>query len=206
MISHSKNKREASEDRRSAIIAATLKCISTEGNDGLSVRKISKEAGISISLITYYYSTMEQLVAQAYEALHASLFDFLRGAVKEAGDDPRKQLSALIRAMFAQPILDPGTLKCWIVFWGMIDNSTKLREMHDISYGEYRSFVENILAKLADDRRMPFLDTRLSAISLLAIFDGLWIEWCLNQDTFTVDEAVRMCDAWVDTLIFRKPS
>ena len=46
-----KFKRQPPEDRRQALIEATLACLGREGHAGLSVRKISAEAGISIGLI-----------------------------------------------------------------------------------------------------------------------------------------------------------
>lgn len=201
IMQQNKFERKLPEDRRKALIDATLKCLSREGQDGLSVRKISKEAGISISLINYHYASKEDLVAQAYETLSSVLLNSLKVAVAQARGGPRDQLSALITAIFAEPTLDPGTLKCWLVFWGMIDNSRALRDVHDRNYSEYRRFVESILGRLADEQRMALLDIRLATIGLLAIVDGLWIEWCVNPDSFTVQEATRLCEAWIDALV-----
>lgn len=203
MARQRKFERKLPDDRRKILIAATLKCLSDEGQEGMSVRKISEAAGISVGLINHHYASKEDLVAQAYETLSISLLDAAKDAVERADGHARTQLSAMIRSMFSEPMLDPGMLRCWLVFWGMIEKGSALKDVHDRTYGEYRKYVEGLLGRLAADHGMPLLDIRLAAIGLLALVDGLWIEWCLNQKTFATEEAVRLCEAWIDALILR---
>jgi TetR/AcrR family transcriptional repressor of bet genes len=195
--------RRLPDDRRKILIAATLKCLSEEGQEGLSIRKISAAAGISVGLINHHYSSKEELVAQAYESLTISLLEAAKEAVDQAGANARDQLIAMVRSMFSKPMLDPGVLRCWLVFWGMIDRGTILKSVHDRTYSEYRFYVEGLLERLAIDNKMPLLDVPLAAIGLLALVDGLWIEWCLSQTSFSSDAAVRLCVAWIDALVLR---
>jgi len=195
--------RRLPEDRRKILIAATLKCLSEEGHEGLSTRKISAAAGISVGLINHHYTSKEELVAQAYETLTISLLEAAKEAVDQAGDNARDQLIAMVKSMFSRPMLDPGVLRCWLVFWGMIDRGTILKSVHDRTYSDYRVFVEGLLARLAVDYKMPLLDISLAAIGLLALVDGLWIEWCLSPTSFGPDAAVRLCVAWIDALVIR---
>jgi len=85
----------------------------------------------------------------------------------------------------------------------MIQKGSVLKEVHDRTYGDYRLYVEGLLRDLAAEQKMPLLDIRLTAIGLLALVDGLWIEWCLNQTTFSPEEALRLCEAWIDALVLR---
>ncbi|WP_027229636.1 TetR family transcriptional regulator C-terminal domain-containing protein [Phyllobacterium sp. UNC302MFCol5.2] len=203
MDRQNKFERKLPDDRRRILIEATLKCLSEEGWEGLSVRKISAAAGISIGLINHHYESKEQLVVQAYESLTMSLLDVARDAVETAGSGAREQVSAMIGSLLAAPMFDPGTLRCWLVFWGMMKKGNVFRDVHDRTYGEYRTFVEDLLSRLATERAVPLLDVRLAAIGLLALIDGLWIEWCLNDETFSNAEAVRLCETWIDSLILR---
>ncbi|MNP77631.1 hypothetical protein D3C76_1750930 [compost metagenome] len=43
-------------------------------------------------------------------------------------------------------------------------------------------------------------DAELAAISLSALLDGLWLESGLNPQTFTPEQGVQICEAWVDGL------
>jgi AcrR family transcriptional regulator len=207
MAPRRKFERKLPDDRRRILIAATLKCLSAEGQDGMSVRKISEAAGISVGLINHHYASKEDLVAQAYETLTLSLLDAIKAAVdqeaRKSGGDARAKLTAMIGSMFSGPMLEPGMLRCWLVFWGMIDKGSALKDVHDRTYGAYRIYVEQLLGALAKESRTPRLDVRLAAIGLLALVDGLWIEWSLNRKSFSKAESVRLCEAWIDALVLR---
>lgn len=203
MAHQNKFERKLPDDRRRTLIEATLKCLSEEGRDGLSIRKISSAAGISVGLINHHYTSKEDLVAQAYQSLTVSLLDHAKEAVAQVATGPRDEIGAMIRSMLSPPTFDPGTLRCWLVFWGMMSTGNALRSVHDETYGDYRIYVEELLRRLAADRGIPLLDVRLAAIGLLALIDGLWIEWCLNHESFSDAEAVRLCDAWIDALVLR---
>ena len=45
----------------------------------------------------------------------------------------------------------------------------------------------------------PF-DADLAAIGLSALLDGLWLESGLNPGTFTPEQGIQICEAWVDGL------
>ena len=108
MVHRSKFERKLPDDRRRILIAATLKCLSEDGQAGMSVRRISNEAGISVGLINHHYASKEDLVAQAYETLTVSLLDYSRQAVDREEGGARAKLAALVRSMFFGPLLDPG--------------------------------------------------------------------------------------------------
>ncbi|WP_342641131.1 TetR family transcriptional regulator C-terminal domain-containing protein [Rhodoligotrophos ferricapiens] len=200
MATRSKFERKLPEERRRILIAATLKCLGEQGHAGLSVRKISAEAGISIGLINHHYPSKDALVAQAYETLAMGLLDGAKAAVAQANPTPRERLTAFFRATFAASGFDHGTFRAWVVFWGMIGDSRLLAETHDRTYGEFRSCLEDLLADFTGGTPKTVPDIRLAAIGLSALMDGLWLERCLNPATFSIDEALQICDSWLDSL------
>jgi len=187
--------------RKDALISATLKCLSTEGHEGLSIRKISAEAGVAVGLINHHYANKEDLVAQAYEHLTLSHLEVVKAAVAAADPDARSQLSAFLHAMLTPPVLDPAALRAWVVFWGMMERGNALGEVFDRTYGDYRRFLEGILGRLAVDSGMHLLDTNLTTIGLLALLDGLWIAGNLDPDSCSSEDAIRLAEAWVDALV-----
>ncbi|MGD9477469.1 TetR family transcriptional regulator C-terminal domain-containing protein [Shinella sp. G-2] len=195
-----KFKRQPPEDRRQALIEATLVCLGREGHAGLSVRKISAEAGISIGLINHHYANKDALVGHAYEHLALGLLETVRTQVAAAGPDPRARLSACFQGIFSSAALDRATLRTWVVFWGMIDHSQAINEAHDRTYAVYRTLLETLLGDIHADRKGPRIDARLAAIGLSAMLDGLWLELSLNPTTFARDEAITLCESWVDAL------
>ncbi|MEE1930802.1 TetR family transcriptional regulator [Streptomyces sp. TRM 70351] len=56
----------ADPQRRERILAATLDLIADEGVAGISHRKIAARAGVPLGSMTYHFSGIDQLLAQAY--------------------------------------------------------------------------------------------------------------------------------------------
>jgi AcrR family transcriptional regulator len=196
-----KFERKTPNERRRALIAATLACLAREGHAGLSIRKISKEAGISVGLINHHYASKDELIGHAYETLSLDLLANMRDKVEAAGSDPRARLSAYFRASLSAPILERSILRTWVVFWGMIEHSPIMTEVHDRTYAEYRRLLEALLADLWGASGRPMPDLRLAAIGLVAIHDGLWLEWCLNPQTFSSEEAIGLCEQWTESML-----
>ena len=199
-----KFERKLPEDRRKTLIDATLACLAREGTAGLSIRKISKEAGISIGLINHHYAGKDELIGAAYETFSLSHLDATRQRIAKAGADPRARLSAYIQGLLSAPMLQQGTLRVWVVFWSIIENSAPMMDVHDRTYAEYRALLATLMAEAGTAIAAPEVDTRLAAIALTAMLDGLWLEWCLDPDNFEPAEAVQLCEAWVDRLVQSK--
>jgi len=87
-----------------------------------------------------------------------------------------------------------------VVFWSILENSAPMMDVHDRTYGEYRALLATLIAEAGMAIRAPEIDTRLAAIALTAMLDGLWLEWCINPTTFSPEEAIVLCENWIDAL------
>ena len=189
--------RQLPEARQLELIEATIECLKRFGHEGLSIRRIAAQAGVSIGLINHHFPNKNGLVAQAYVHFNSQLFRKLRLAVEQAPPAPRKRLSAFLHASFSAPNLDQDVLAVWVVFWGMHRHSREIQRVHEQAYGGYLALVHELLeAAYREGERFP-LELRLSAIGLTALLDGLWLEWCLNPRTFAPDEAIALCESWI---------
>ncbi|MDB6085038.1 MAG: TetR family transcriptional regulator [Gammaproteobacteria bacterium] len=192
--------RETPAVRREALVDATLRCLKRYGHDGVSVRRISAAAGVSIGLINHHFPSKSGLVAETYETLALSLQDSIRRQADNRAASPRDRLSGFFRASFAPEILDPELFNVWLVFWSMVAHSPAIRAVHDRTYGKYRATLESLLGKLARSGAAPQFKLRLAAVALAALLDGLWVELSLSRATFKPREAIALCEDWVDAL------
>jgi TetR/AcrR family transcriptional repressor of bet genes len=53
--------RKLPDARRQALVEATIECLKRFGHDGLSIRRISAQAKVSIGLINHHFPTMPSL-------------------------------------------------------------------------------------------------------------------------------------------------
>jgi AcrR family transcriptional regulator len=178
------------------LIQSTLHSLMEEGVDGCSVRKICDRAGMSVGLINYHFGTLNELLAAAYLGLAYSLMD--EAIVKSKGSElPRQRLSAFITASFSDSVMQRKILRAWVVFWSLIDRAPQIKDAHDASNQAFRVHLEHSFCEL-DRVRSVVPSPRMAAIGLTALMDGLWLEWCLSSKTFRADEAVSLCEQWVD--------
>lgn len=192
--------RETPAVRREALVEATLQCLRKHGHEGVSVRRISAAAGVSIGLINHHFPSKSELVAEAYETLALSLQDSIRKQANDRAVSPRERLSGFFRASFTPELLDPELFNVWLVFWSMVAHSPEIRAVHDRTYGKYRSTLESLLGQLAQSGAAPQFKLRLAAVALSALLDGLWVELSLSRSTFKPREAIALCEDWVNAL------
>jgi AcrR family transcriptional regulator len=195
-----KFRRETPAVRREALVDATLRCLERYGHEGVSVRRISAAAGVSIGLINHHFPSKSGLVAEAYETLALSLQDSISRQAGNRAATPRDRISGFFRASFAPELLDPQLFNVWLVFWSMVAHSPEIRAVHDRTYGKYRSMLESLLGQLTEARGAPRFKLRPAAIALAALLDGLWVELSLSAATFRPREAIALCEEWVDAL------
>jgi len=208
--------RQPPEVRRQALINATIECLKRYGHEGLSIRTISAQAGVSVGLINHHFPNKDELVAAAYRHINSELVIGMQAAVARAGNSPAARMRAFLEAWFSAPSLDADALAVWVVFWGLYRHSRLIQRVHRETYQSYVTLLRGMLAELLPQARSPRnargrrgarsgeaspVDLRLAAIGLTALLDGLWLEWCLEPGTFRPAEAVELCEAWVAQLV-----
>jgi AcrR family transcriptional regulator len=186
--------------RREALVDATLRCLKQFGHEGVSVRRISAAAGVSIGLINHHFPSKSGLIAETYETLALSLLDSIRRQAENKAFSPRDRLSNFFRASFAPEILDPQLFNVWLVFWSMVAHSAEIRAVHFSTYGKYRSVLESLLGQLVESGAAPPFKLRPAAIALSALLDGFWVELSLSPTVFKPREAIAVCEDWVNAL------
>ncbi len=186
--------------RREALVEATLRCLKQFGHEGVSVRRISAEAGVSIGLINHHFPSKSGLIAETYETIALSLLDSIRQQAENKAVSPRDRLSNFFHASFAPEILDPQLFNVWLVFWSMVAHSAEIRAVHFSTYSKYRSVLESLLSQLVDSGSAPPFKLRTAAIALSALLDGFWVELSLSPTVFKPREAIALCEDWVNAL------
>jgi len=197
--------RQLPAQRRQALIGATIECLKRYGHDGLSIRTISAQAGVSVGLINHHFPNKDELVAAAYRHFNAELIAGMQAAVARAADSPRARMRAFLEASFAPPNLDADVLAVWVVFWGMYRHSRLIERVRHETYQGYLRLVRGLLAAVLDAPRPGSArgaqpELRLAAIAFTALLDGLWLQWCLEPGAFRPAEAVALCEAWLESL------
>lgn len=94
--------------KKEQILNVTLEILKTDGFEGITVRKIAKEAGVNAALINYYFGTKDKLLNFAVQRLIASFketFAILDDNEKEPKEKLKKFLLAYIEKCKQYPFI-----------------------------------------------------------------------------------------------------
>lgn len=189
--------RQHPDVRRQSLLEATARCLADKGAAGVSVRAICAEAGVSPGLLRHYFGSVSEAIAETYRWTGARVAQALADAVAAAGPDPRARLLAYLTASFRPPIATGELLGTWLAFWSLTRSDPAIARVHAEIYGDFRADMERLIAETDPDLG----DTRLPAVALTALTDGLWLELSLGAAPFTASEAAELAAMWLDLLL-----
>lgn len=186
--------REVPEVRRRLLIEAATRCLEKGGIQAFTVDRICGEAGVSRGLINHYFAGKDDLLVAVYQS---SLYDTVtrhitRVAVMPSEAPALDRLYALVDGCFSAETFDRANLLVWLALWGEVANNSKLRSVHRELYDTYRRQLAEAIAAVAQERELS-VNALVLARNFIALMDGLWLEWCLDEEVVTREEARATC-------------
>ncbi|WP_099156561.1 TetR/AcrR family transcriptional regulator [Virgibacillus ndiopensis] len=173
--------------RKIQIAEATWKVIVTEGLEQASVRKIAKEAGLSVGALRHYFSTQSELFAFSMKLVSDRV---KKRATEKKYDGPPIEVMQEILSEFL-PINDDQyiEMEVWLVFSAKTLVNSELKSLSKTVYQEMRSVVEHVIQSLVDlQMAKDNLDKHLEIERLYALIDGLALHSILHPDELSTDK------------------
>jgi TetR/AcrR family transcriptional regulator, transcriptional repressor of bet genes len=173
--------------RRQMLIDAAIRCLAEGGIAAFTVERIAREAKVSRGLINHHFDGMSDLMIEAYEAMTQSMIAAARETLFFEGS-AEERLKAVIETMFRPPMFSKSSLRAWLALWGEVATNPRLKASHRKSYDAYRKAAGDALTEIAEARKVK-IDSEALAMAVIALIDGLWIEWCLDSSVVNRDSA-----------------
>jgi len=104
--------------RRRELIEATIASIARNGLSGTTIAKVAEIANLSAGIVSFYFRTKEALLLATLEHLDLEFEDRRLEVLDRAGDDPVRQLEAIIDVNLDPALCDAGRVAVWAAFWG----------------------------------------------------------------------------------------
>jgi len=186
-----KYRREQPDVRRAMLIEAAIECLASDGIQGFTIDRICRQAGVSRGLINHYFDSKDDLLVAVYRG---SLYEAISTRIAQisnpelaADSTPDARLAAIMEATFTAEFFSRAKLRVWLALWGEIATNTTLRAAHRELYGTYRRTIAGEIGLIAEARGIA-LDADRLALNFLALVDGLWLEWCLDDTAVRPDQ------------------
>lgn len=198
-------RRRDADSRRRLLVAAAIRVIAAHGAAAATVGRISAEAGVSRGLISHHFAGKDDLLLAVYRQLTEELAAETARIAQARGSDTEAKLRAAIEAAFRPPVFAPDKIAVWLGFWGEARTRPRLGDLNRALYRNYRATLARLAAEAARARGVT-LDAHRAALALTALIDGLWLEWALDPEAFSEDEALGVCLDLLDRLLAGAPS
>ena len=104
--------------RRRELIEATIASIARNGLSGTTIAKVAEIANLSAGIVSFYFRTKEALLLATLEHLDQEFEDRRLEIFDRAGDDPIRQLEAIIDVNLDPVLCDATRVAVWVAFWG----------------------------------------------------------------------------------------
>ena len=186
----------ASKDR---LIEAAILCMANYGPAGVSIEKVTAAAGVSRGLVRHHFGSKRQLLLEAFQRLADDERAAFSGGLA-TDDDPVATLRAIVATEFREELAAPERAHAWFGFWQAALGDPDLREINERVYAEERERYGELF-RLAARRQGLDIDPRKAGIGLVALADGAWIELLMAATDFTIEDALALCDDYIDTVL-----
>lgn len=171
--------REAPEHRRKLILQAARECLSEKGMRGFTLKNVAAEAKVSISLLSHYFGSVEELLKSVFRSV---LFEERPVEYRKPKTEVEalSNLQEMLEKNFDANYYSRKNLLVWLpIYEEMLLNPRTRRSLDKIKQ-ELTAEVARAVADVAAFRKLR-LDAKNVAIELLALLDGLWLRWCLSD-------------------------
>jgi AcrR family transcriptional regulator len=185
--------------RRQEILDAAIEVFAASGYRGGSLREIADRVGMSLAGLLHHFSSKSELLSSVL-ALRDEIAVREFGSMEGSGEERvRNYLRLIIRNESARGLAE---LYCIL----SAEATAPDHPAHDYFLQRYE-FVSGIMLPAFEDLASqgmlrPGVDPKQATIDLIALTDGIQLQWLLRPDVHQMGESVRRFLESVTTLEF----
>jgi TetR/AcrR family transcriptional regulator, transcriptional repressor of bet genes len=183
-----KYKRLSPDARAAELVEAGLRVLAKGGITAFTIDNLCKVSGASRGLIGHHFGNKDGLLAACYAAAYAPLLQALA-----AGKDA-PPLADLIATLLSEAQLRPEGLTIWLALWGEVAVNPTLRAEHLRHYRVYHATMAGAIAAQWG-RKIPAPQDEALATALIALLDGIWVQFCIAPEAMSREKARLAIDA-----------
>ena len=177
--------RKSPDARRAEIVEAATGVALTEGLECVTLRRVADELDVRPGLISHYFPSVEDLVAEAFGSAASAELDRLV-PVDPAGATPTRQLADFFGHTSGSAY--DAISRLWINARHLSRYRDVLRDRVAEQEAAWRGRLEGVIARGVEREEFRTPDPYVTTIQILVVLDGLGAH--ANTDTSNRPEAV----------------
>jgi AcrR family transcriptional regulator len=170
------------------------------GPAGVTLDKVTDTAGVSRGLVRHHFGSKRQLLLDAFDRLADEQRAEFNGGDSPTGIDALATLRTTVATSLHRAVASPVRAHAWFGFWQAALTDPALGEISQRLYADERTrYIE--LFRAAGLQMDLVIDERQAGRGLQALADGIWSELVIDSGDLGIDEAVALCDRFIDLIL-----
>ena len=185
---------EGKARNRQALIEATLASIAEVGIVETSVTQIIERANLSRGMIHLHFGSKDNLLLAAAKHANEQYYEELDRQLIGMGTAPQQRIGAIVKADLGEALLNKTSANVWFAFRGEAREQQALARYVGTRDQRLKELVLGAFTQIASgvDQRDPDTLARDATHGLLALLEGMWMDYLLYPDSFNRDTAERI--------------
>ena len=164
------------EVRKDQLIRATMKCIARTGLSGVTMARVTTEAGLSLGIANLHFQSKEKLLLETLEFVTA---EYSRGQLEilESDNYPSvaAQLEALLEFDFSTAVTNKDKMAVWFAFLGEAKSRPTYQRICSRQDSVSEKKMSALFQSAIDEAGYENADAGLIAAGYISLVDGLWL-------------------------------
>jgi len=187
----SRAKRQEPTLRRQDLLRVTVSCLARLGPRGTTGREICRQAGVSHGLLRHYFENPDNLLLETYQQLCDEFLARFEVALTDHPQNPWKSMECMFETMFSHDWANAEVLGAWTAFWTLVPNNPDFAAVSEGFDQRLRKMMRKAIERLP--RNHLTLSMKDTIAILLAVMDGLWLDFCLAPNRTSRSRAIALC-------------
>lgn len=197
----------AAENARERILDAACDLIAEQGIDAVRIARVAAGARVSTALVHHYFSTREELLAEALRHSYEQAGEERFGGEPLPGDSAATRLAAAIEECLPLPGAQEREWVLWVELWLRAVREPELRPVAAELYGRYHDWIADVLAAGAESGAFaPRLEVGELADIVVALIDGAGVRALIGDPGMDLARVTRLLEALLAAELGVEPS
>jgi TetR/AcrR family transcriptional regulator, transcriptional repressor of bet genes len=170
--------RKPEDERREQILDAAVAVAGRDGIEGLTVRAVAAEAGVSHALVLFHFGRKDRLIGELLDwVLGATTVLHISGDVAQF-PHARDRLHALLQQEMTRLSHQPEHTRLFLEFWALGARQEETRRQISEELERYRSAFCEIMEEMLETEPAAFVGATADGMAAVAVS---WIHGCAVQ-------------------------
>jgi AcrR family transcriptional regulator len=176
---------DVSEERRNQILEAAIAVFARLGFQRARMDDIADEAGLSKGALYLYYKSKDAIIAALLKYLFTQEFRRLQRLVEADQEAPVTERLLTLTHQFSL-MMDwmASLMPIAFEFYAIAGRDKEVRQFLREYFKEYRGELAHLIRRGIERGELREVDAEASAITLVAIYEGLCLLYFVDQESF----------------------